>query len=131
MLETSLRLLFGTAHPQKVCRGCALGSPPGKPPESRMARQAVEEVTAAVGVLPRPPPKRMAKQPLPTPMAQALPWHPSLHHAAADRGLLTTTSPIRRTPAKGLKRWAMQAQPGRAPGTRLARMGVTAKQAPH
>ena len=95
-----------------------------------MASQAVAETTVAVGVLPRPPPKRMAKWPPPTPRVRALPWHPSPPHATADGGLLTTTSPTRRTPAKGVKRQVMGAQPGKVLGTRPARMGVTAKQAP-
>ena len=95
-----------------------------------MASQAVAETTAAAGVLPRPPPKRMAKQPLPTPRVQVPPRHPSPPHVTVDGGLLTTTSPIRRTLAKGIKRQAMGAQPGKAPGTRPARTGVTAKQAP-
>ena len=92
-----------------------------------MASQAVAEVTAAMGVLPRPPPKRMAKWPPLTPRVQVLPQHPSPPHATVDRGLLTTTSPTRRMLAKGVKRWAMGAQPGKVLGTRPARMGVATK----
>ena len=95
-----------------------------------MASQAVAEVTAVMRVLPRLPPKRMAKQPLPAPRAQVPPQHPSPPHAAADRRLPTTTSPTRRMPAKSVRRWVMRAWPGRAPGTRLTRMGVATKQAP-
>ena len=68
-----------------------------------MANQAVAEVTVAAGVLPRPPPKRTARQPLTTPRAQA-PIQPlSLQHAAVDGGPPTTTSPTRRIPVRGGK----------------------------
>ena len=40
---------------------CALGSPPGRPLESWTASQAVVEVTAAMGVPPRPPQKKNGK----------------------------------------------------------------------
>ena len=51
-------------------------------------------------------------------------------HTTVDRGLLITTSPTRRMPAKGVKRRAMGAQPRKASGTRPTRMRVAAKQAP-
>ena len=51
------------------------------------------------------------------PASQSFPCH-------SGRGLPTTTSLTRRKPAKGIKRWVMRARPGRAPGTRLARMGL-------
>ena len=95
-----------------------------------MASQAVAETIAAVGVLPRLPPKRMTKQPVPTPRARAPSQHHSPPNATVDRGLSTTTSPTR-TPVKIVRRWSTQAQPGREPGTRLTRMGVAAKLAPH
>ena len=96
-----------------------------------MAIQALVEATAAMGVLPRPPPKSMARRPLPILRAQ-VPLQPlSLHHTAADGGPPMTTSPTRRIPARGRKRWTMQAWPREAPDTRLTMMGATAKQASH
>ena len=95
-----------------------------------MANLRVVEVTVATGVLPKPPLKRMARGPPLAPRVQAPPWPLSLHHTTVDGGPLTTTSPTRRMPAKGGKMWAMRAWPERVLGTRLARMGVTAKQAP-
>ena len=124
MPETGIRLFHGTAHPQKVCLGFpsrkATGFPDGKPKSGGG--------DSSHGVLPKPPPKRMARGPLLTPRVQAPPWPLSLHHATADGGPLTTTSPTGRMLAKGGKRWVMRAWPKRALGTRT---GVTAKQAPH
>ena len=70
----------------------------------QMANQAVVEAIAAMGVLPRSPPKRMARWPPPIPRAQA-PLQPlSLHHAAAGGGLPTITSPARRTQVRSKRR---------------------------
>ena len=65
--------------------------------ESQTASPAVVEVIAAMGVPPRPPPKRMAMLLLPIPRAQVPLLPLSLHHTAVDRGPPTTTSSTRRT----------------------------------
>ena len=81
-----------------------------------------------MGVLPRPPPKRMARWPLPTPRAR-VPL--SLHHAAVDGGPPTITSPTRRTRVRSERRQMTQAGPVEALDTRCARTGAAAKQASH
>ena len=94
-----------------------------------MAAQAVAEAITAVGVPPRPPPKRMARLPLPIPRAQ-VPFLPlSPQHTAAGGRPPTTTSPTRRTWVRSKRRRMTQAQPGKVPDTRHARMGATTKQA--
>ena len=56
------------------------------------------------GLLTKPPPRRMARDGLPpTPRARAPPQPLRLHHATADRGLLTTTS-LRRMMGKDGRR---------------------------
>ena len=59
------------------------------------------------GVLPRPPPKRMARQPPPTPRARVPLWPLSLHHTAVDGEPPTITSPTRRTRARSERRQTM------------------------
>ena len=108
---------------------CALGFPPRRPLEFWMANPRVVEATVAKGLLPKPPPRRMARGPPPTPRARVPPQPLRLHHAAVDGGLLTTTSPRRMTGKDG-GRQLVRAPPKRAEGTRLTRTGATAKQAP-
>ena len=107
--ETGIHLFFCAAHPQK-----------GVP---RMANQVVAEVTVAAGFLPKPPPERMARWPPSTPRARAPLWPLSLHHAAADGGHPTTTSPTRRIPVRGGKRQMMRAWPGEEPGHKARKDG--------
>ena len=109
---------------------CASDFPPRRPPGFRTANPRVAEATAAMGLLPKPPPRRMARGPPSTPRARVPSQPLRLHHAAADGGLLTTTSP-RRMMGKDRKRQLMRAPPKRPEGTRLARMGAATKQAPH
>ena len=92
---------------------CALDLPPGRPPESQTASQAVAEVTAAAGVLLRTPPKRTAKWLLPTPRARAPP-----------------RPPTRRIQVTIRRKQRMLAQPGKALDTRHARTGDATKQVP-
>ena len=83
------------------------------------------------GILTRPPPKRMARWLPPAPRAQ-VPLQPlSLHHATADGGPPTITSPTRRTRARSERRQKTRAQPREAPDTRHTMMGATTKQACH
>ena len=87
-------------------RRCASGSSPRIPPEALVASPAAEEgVMAAVGALPRLPPRRMARLLPLTPRAPAPFMLPRHHYATVDKRHTTTTSPARtqRTQAKRRK----------------------------
>ena len=105
-------------------RRCASGLSPRSPLEALMASPAVAEgVMAAVGVLPRLPPRRTARLLLQTPRAPA-PFLPHRHHhATVDERCPTATGPTRtqRTPQVKRRR-RTQALSGRPPATRHARM---------
>ena len=113
-------------HPMPciTTRRCASDSSPRSPPEALAASPAVAEgAMAAMGVLPRLPPRRMARLPLQTPRASASLLPCRHHHAAVDERRPTATSPTRTPQVKRRKRRRrMQALPGRAPATRRARM---------
>ena len=91
-----------------------------------------EEVIAAAGVLPRPPPKRMARLLPLIPRASVPLLLPNHYHTTVDERPPTTTSPTRtqRTWARSRRRRRMQAWLGRTPATRHVRMVATISKTP-
>ena len=73
-------------------------------------------------------PKKDSKVTATNSQGSSTPQPLNLHHAAADGGPLTTTSPTRIW-VRGGKRCTMLAQPREAPDTRHARMGAATKHA--
>ena len=107
-------------------RRFALGLSPRSPPEALMASPAVVEgAMAAVGVLPRLLPRRMARLLPQTPRAP-VPCLPCRHHhATVDERRPAATSPTRtqrthQVTGRRRRQRRTQAPPGRAPATRHA-----------
>ena len=122
-------------HPRPciTTRKCASGSSPGSPLEAWMVSPAAaEETLAAVEVLPRPPPKRMARLPLLIPRAPVPLLLPNHHHTIVDETPPAATSPTRTqsTRARGRRRRRTRAWLGRTPAKRRIRMVATTSQTP-
>ena len=126
MPETCIHLFFGTAHPQKgVPRVSLQEGLQG----SRWQTQEWWRQQQPQSFFQSHPQEGWQGDHCQLPGLECPLSHSRLQHAAADRGLLTTTSPRRMT-GTDRKRQSTQARPKRAEGTRLARMGATAEQAP-
>ena len=105
---------------------------PGSPPEALTASLAVaEEAIAAMEVLPRLPPKRMARLPPLIPRAPVPLLFPRHHHAIVDERppMATSTTRTQRTQARRRRR-RTRALPGRTPATRHVRTVAAISQMP-